>query len=281
MDSALTIRTMTRDEVDIAIDWARDEGWNPGIHDAESFYATDPAGFFIAECEGRCVATAVVTNYDDNFAFGGLFIVTPGFRNRGAGSAIGEYALRHAGKRNLGIDGVLEMAPKYQKRDGFLFAYKNIRFEGTGGGKHNDSLVPAGEVSQSELLSFDSVHFPAERKAFLSSWLNQPDSRSFAALTRDGAIAGYGTIRRCFSGYKIGPLFACSPAAAEEIFHGLIAWIPGEPVFFDTPEPNAAAVDIAVRHGMQKVFETARMYTKEIPDLPLEQIFGVTSFEMG
>jgi GNAT superfamily N-acetyltransferase len=272
---------MTRDEVDIAIGWARDEGWNPGIHDAESFYATDPAGFFIAEREGRSVATAAVTNYDRNFAFGGLFIVHPRFRHTGIGSAIAEHAIRHAGERNLGIDGVLEMAPKYKKRNGFLFAYKNIRFEGSGGGKQNDSLVPAGELSKSELLSFDSVHFPAERNAFISSWLNQPDSRSLAALTRDGAIAGYGTIRRCYTGYKIGPLFACSPATAEEIFQGLTACVPGEQFFFDTPEPNTAAVGIAVGHGMQKVFETARMYTKEIPDLPLEQIFGVTSFEMG
>ncbi len=272
---------MKRDEVDIAIGWARDEGWNPGIHDGKSFYATDPAGFFIAECKGRVVATAAVTNYDAHFAFGGLFIVTPGFRDRGVGSAIGEHALKHAGGRNLGIDGVLGMVPKYQRRDGFLFAYKNIRFEGKGGGKSSDSLLPAGRLSQSELLSFDSVHFPAGRKTFLSSWLNQPDSRSLAALTKNGEIAGYGTIRRCYTGYKIGPLFARSPEAAEEIFHGLIAWVPGEPVFFDTPEPNAAAVGIAVGHGMQKVFETARMYTKEIPDLPLDQIFGVTSFEMG
>jgi hypothetical protein len=38
--------------------------------------------------------------------------------------------MKHAGSRNLGIDGVFEMADKYRRRDGFIFAYRNIRFEG-------------------------------------------------------------------------------------------------------------------------------------------------------
>jgi len=35
------------------------------------------------------------------------------------------------------------------------------------------------------------------------------------------------------------------------------------------------------RHGMQKVFETARMYTGQPPAVPIGCIFGVTSFELG
>jgi hypothetical protein len=32
---------------------------------------------------------------------------------------------------------------------------------------------------------------------------------------------------------------------------------------------------------MEKTFETARMYTKGDPGLPLRNIFGVTTFELG
>jgi hypothetical protein len=49
----------------------------------------------------------------------------------------------------------------------------------------------------------------------------------------------------------------------------------------DIPESNPAAVALAERRGMTSVFETARMYTKEPPALPIEQVFGVTSFELG
>ncbi len=41
-----TIKTMDRDELDIAVDWATAEGWNPGLYDAESFCNADLNGFF-------------------------------------------------------------------------------------------------------------------------------------------------------------------------------------------------------------------------------------------
>ena len=41
------IRTMGLKEVDIAIEWAAKEGWNPGNHDAECYFEADPNGFLI------------------------------------------------------------------------------------------------------------------------------------------------------------------------------------------------------------------------------------------
>lgn len=55
----------------------------------------------------------------------------------------------------------------------------------------------------------------------------------------------------------------------------------GEPVVLDVPECNAAAVALATRHGMESVFETARMYTGAVPDLRMERVFGVMSLELG
>ncbi len=39
MSNQLVIRNMTRPELDELVDWAAHEGWNPGIHDAELFWA--------------------------------------------------------------------------------------------------------------------------------------------------------------------------------------------------------------------------------------------------
>ena len=44
-----TIRRMDREDVQTAIDWAAEEGWNPGLEDADRFYHSDPQGFFIGE----------------------------------------------------------------------------------------------------------------------------------------------------------------------------------------------------------------------------------------
>jgi hypothetical protein len=85
-----------------------------------------------------------------------------------------------------------------------------------------------------------------------------------------------GVVRSCRSGYKIGPLFA------EKLFCALTSAVPeGSPVFLDLPETNHAALEMAGKHKMETVFETARMYKGKAPRLPLNRIFGVTSFELG
>ena len=60
-----------------------------------------------------------------------------------------------------------------------------------------------------------------------------------------------------------------------------MAEIPGETIFLDTPEPNGAALRMARDRTMTEVFGTARMYTKKNPQLPIHEIFGVTTFELG
>jgi hypothetical protein len=47
VNEELQIRPMTRDELDLAVEWAAQEGWNPGLADAECFHAADPEGFLI------------------------------------------------------------------------------------------------------------------------------------------------------------------------------------------------------------------------------------------
>jgi hypothetical protein len=42
-----TIRTMNRHKVDIVVDWAAEEGWNPGLHNAVCFHAADSSGFLV------------------------------------------------------------------------------------------------------------------------------------------------------------------------------------------------------------------------------------------
>jgi hypothetical protein len=99
---------------------------------------------------------------------------------------------------------------------------------------------------------------------------------------QSGKLVGYGVIRACRTGYKIGPLFADNPELAESLFLALKSTAkPSEPVYLDTPKVNLAALSLAERHNMKVSFETARMYTGEIPKIPLNRLFGVTSFEIG
>ncbi len=101
-------------------------------------------------------------------------------------------------------------------------------------------------------------------------------------MLHGGELTGYGVIRPCRTGYKIGPLFADNPAIAESLFLALKSKVSSaDPVFLDVPEVNSAAVSMAENYNMKVMFETARMYNQRIPELPTKSIFGVTSFEVG
>ncbi|WP_197713177.1 hypothetical protein [Polynucleobacter necessarius] len=39
------IKTMSADDVELAMTWAANEGWNPGLNDAAAFQLADPTGF--------------------------------------------------------------------------------------------------------------------------------------------------------------------------------------------------------------------------------------------
>jgi GNAT superfamily N-acetyltransferase len=278
----IQFRRMTGDEVAVAVKWAAVEGWNPGLMDAECFYAADPEGFFCAILDGRIMGTVSIVNYDDRFSFFGLYIVDPACRKHGIGMQLYRHAIRHAGSRVVGADGVVTMVEKYEKNAGLLLHFNNARYEGRGGGKMPEGLTSVGDVNFTDLLAYDTAHFPARRERFLRCWIGQEGHYGLSQLDDDGSILGYGVRRKCQSGYKIGPLFARDRATAELILDGLTAGIPGEPFYLDVPVPNAAAVALAEDRNMAPVFKTARLYTTRNPvPLPLDEIFGITTFELG
>lgn len=276
------VRRMTRDEVDLAVGWAAEEGWNPGLNDAECFYAADPQGFFLAELSGEPVGCLSAVAYDECFAFAGFYMVRKAWRGRGIGSAMVREASAYLGSRTVGNDAVPAQQETYRKY-GFVLAYRNVRYRGVAAPSAADAaagIVRLSAVPFDRLLAYDRELFPADRRAFLERWIRQSGATALG-FVQEGHLVGYGVLRPCRQGWKIGPLFADGEAIAEALLAALTAAVPGGEFFLDIPEPNPAARALAARHGMTAVFETARMYIGQAPALPLERIFGVTSFELG
>lgn len=273
------IRAMSRAELDRAVDWAAAEGWNPGLNDGDAFYAADPAGFFVGVLAGEPVATISLVAYDAQFSFLGLYIVQPAHRGKGLGLKLWHEAIARHGTKLIGLDGVVAQQENY-KKSGFQLAYRNIRYRGVVAGKPSKRLVAADTVPFEQLLAYDREFFPAPRSDFISRWIKPADGQALVAID-GGGIAGFGVIRACLEGLKIGPLYASTERIAEELLIALAATARGDTIYLDVPAPNAAAIRLAERHGMRPVFETARMYTGAAPDLPLSRLFGVTSFELG
>ncbi len=281
MNDHFSIRRMRADEIRIAVDWAAREGWNPGLHDAQTFHQADPNGFFVGEIDGLAVAVGSAVVYDDDFAFCGLYIVHPDFRGQGYGFALTQERLRYVGERNAGIDGVVENIPIYQ-RIGYRLAYHNMRFQGTADSEPiaDAAIVPLTQVPFSTVAAYDRNCFPAERSRFLNAWIHQADAKALAFL-ENGQLRGYAVRRQCIEGHKIGPLFADSLDVAERLFLALQQDIHGASIYLDITEINSDAEKLVDKYRMRKVFTTGRMYLKGRPQLDDEKIFGITTFELG
>ncbi len=282
------IRAMSRAEVDTLIGWAAREGWNPGRHDAEVFWHTDAQAFIAAEWQGELIGGGAITSYDGAFGFMGFFIVRPEVRGQGLGHALW-LARRERLQRRLrpgaaiGMDGVFDMQP-YYARGGFVFSHRDIRYRAdipSGAAAPTEAgVVAVAQVPFDALLRYDRGCFPAARTRFLQAWIAQHDARALACL-RDGRLVGYGVVRRCVEGCKIGPLFADDTDAALALYTALSSFAAGAPLFLDVPENNPAALALARRFGMTEVFGCARMYLGPAPALRHERVFGVTTFELG
>ena len=278
------VRPMTRSDLDMAVEWAAAEGWNPGLHDADTFWAADPGGFLLGLLESEPVATISAVRYGGHFGFIGFYIVRPEFRGQGHGIALWRDAMKRLAGRTIGLDGVVAQQDSYRK-SGFELAWNNVRHEGVARSceRPDTRVVPVDPVGQAtpELLEYDSAFFPDDRRRFVQHWITQSGSTALAAR-RGGVLAGYGVIRPCRIGFKIGPLFADDADVADRLLRALISRVrPGEPIQLDTPATNPLALELARSHGMRPVFETARMYAGVAPDLPIRRLFGITTFELG
>lgn len=300
-NTALAFRPMRRDEVDLLVDWAGREGWNPGLHDAGLFWATDPDAFLAAEVDGELIGGGAITAYGDAFGFMGFFIVRPEHRRKGLGDGLwharrDRLLARLRPGATIGMDGVFTMQP-YYSAGGFVFSHRNLRFRYEVPAAESASLtlaetamyadpaiaeniVPVAQIPFDALCAYDRTCFPADRTGFLKGWIAQPDALALGCV-RDGMLVGYGVIRRCREGCKVGPLFADDAGVATALFDTLAAFGAEEPVYLDVPESNPDAMALVRARGMTEVFGCARMYLGPVPAIRHERVFGVTTFELG
>jgi ribosomal protein S18 acetylase RimI-like enzyme len=281
----LIVRNMRREELDVLVGWAIDEGWNPGLNDAEIFWATDPNGFIAAELKGKMIGGGSIFSYDGLYGFMGFFIIHPDHRSQGLGNTLWQARLKKLIKRLqapavIGMDGVFDMQAYYAK-GGFEFSARDLRYESIGRPcPDRDGVVELSTVPFEQIEAYDRAHFPAPRTEFLRRWLAQPGAHALGAIS-EGDLTGFGVLRPCQNGCKIGPLFADNPTIAENLFLALSSRVPGKSIFLDVPENNQAAVAMALRHNMEEVFGCAKMYFGPKPVLPDHEIFAVTTFELG
>ncbi|MDJ0554210.1 MAG: GNAT family N-acetyltransferase [Microcoleaceae cyanobacterium MO_207.B10] len=273
------VRTMTITDLKLALSWAADEGWNPGIDDANNFYVADPKGFLIGELNGQPISCISAVRYNQKFSFIGIYMVKPEWRKQGFGIKIWQEALRLIDNQPAALDAVLEQVDTY-KKSGFKPAHHHLRYQGIISGSISEDIRDLKTINFEQICLYDSHYFPAERPHFLKTWINQSHGTGYG-IVNDGNLVGYGVIRKSTEGFRIGPLFAENQELAAKIFLALCTYSQNQNVYIDVPDVNKQALSLVESYQMKPVFECVRMYTAEKPNLDRTKIWGVTTVELG
>lgn len=283
MTEPLRIRPLSAEEMHIPLEMARQEGWNPGVEDGPAFLAADPNGFFGGERDGELATVISAVRYGESFGFIGFYICRREDRHKGYGHRIWQHAMDHLGARVSGLDAVKEQTGSYAEH-GFKPVYRNIRQTGIAlcDTPMDPRIAPLGQGILPSVLEYDRRFFPAPRQEFLKLWTSPSlETRRGFVFVEHGTVKGYGVIRQCHEGFKIGPLFGDTPEIADTLFRALAGQVKGQYIVLDTPEPNSSALLMAEKYELSPEFETFRMYRGPAPELPVDQIYGITTFELG
>ncbi len=272
-------------QLETLVSWAAEEGWNPGPHDALAFLKTDPEGFVGYFDDEELIAGGSIVSYDGLFGFMGFFIVKPEYRSAGIGKQLwldrrNRLLSRLKPDASIGMDGVLAMQDFYRK-GGFELAFRDERYERKGASFNlHKNIASYSEKDFQSLQQLDSQCFGVPRTKFLNHWLQLPESRTFTFIENQ-VLKGYALLRKAGTGYKIGPLFAENYPVAEALYQACLNAVPNESVYLDIPVTNPDAVELVKNYQAEYIFECSRMYYGKPPAIPIQKIYGITTFELG
>lgn len=282
---SLEFRKLDYEGLKTLVEWAEQEGWNPGPNDAGAYWATDPDGYYGYFDKGELIAGGSIVSYNQEFGFMGFFIVKPEYRAAGIGRKLWyERRDKLLGRLNkgatIGMDGVVDMQEFY-RCGGFEIAYKDERYERLGEQFPIDTNISAiADEDIAAVLEYDKQCFGYSRPQFLLPWLRMPESKTFK-YTADSSLLGFAIVRKANVGHKVCPLFADTPQVAEELYKACLNSVAGEPLYLDIPMVNSAAISLVEKYGAKYVFECARMYLGTPPTVDTNKIYGITTFELG
>jgi GNAT superfamily N-acetyltransferase len=320
LPSNITIRVSTSAaEMERVVQWAADEGWNPGLEDHTVFSKiTSTTDLYIAELGdereptrggestredgegsndplGSLAGAACIVNHCATVAFLGLFIVRPELRRRGIGRALWLRALAHARGRTVLLEGVAAQQANYAK-SGFVSMGASRRLQGT------ISKLRARREAGNEVGAGAGGHGAATREiekdggddlpvlTMLDRAASGYDRAAYVAAwtaparTRRTVIAkagdGFATIRQSQDAYRIGPIVASDDNLAVDLALAAAACFGAERVYIDVvPEAPTFAAYLQSA-GFTVSFETARMYLGEQPTISAS-LKALANMELG
>ncbi len=259
------------------------EEWNTCADDCEAFFALDPNAFFVGEINGEPVSFISAIKYN-TLSFLGLYYVEPKFRGMNLGRTIWNKAWERVSDQTISLDGVETMVDKYETM-GFkkFYPFSGYRF----GTSQFANLTPCSKIetpiNMQEVIAYDKKIFGQDRTALLTVWC-KTNAVSFIVKDEEGEICGLSWLRKACEGYRIS-LYANSYQTALDLIIANCKTLQDTTIDIDLPHQNPGAMELLKNFKMEWVDNVTRMMRPHngdaIPALQIDQIYGISSWEIG
>jgi len=265
---------MNPQDFQIISEWGNEFDWNSCPKDAEPFLALDPNGFFVAEVDGKPVASMIAVKYDDEYNHSGNWIVSKQFRGHGYGAIMYDHTMSYAHRSKIvGMDAVEHKVPAYKKH-GFEVFCKSPTYTKKAQGVLKETVTDLHNLPFKDLEEYDLATFGYSRKNFLKGLLGVGKYYALGVV-QEGKLKGYGVLRNGFIGYKVGPLMADTPEIADDILEGLQSFILGKEVYVEFLESNKNMVAVLEKQNWNYFSHLFRMFCGGVPKTDVQRTYAV------
>jgi GNAT superfamily N-acetyltransferase len=259
----MKIRVMSDDDIPAGVRLKEIAGWNQTRADWRRFLEASPAGCFVAELDTRVCGTVATIVFEKRFAWIGMVLVDPDYRNRGIGTRLLQTAIEYLDSlkiATLKLDATPQGKPLYEKM-GFVSEYDIERWILRRA--HVAKTLPADAHLPSPLdkaiLETDKRIFGADRSVLLQS-LHRDAPEFTVAVSARGELQGYTLGRRGAFADHLGPWMATDADTAGQLLDRFLAQSPRETVIVDWLKNNEATGKLLESAGFVQSRALTRMY---------------------
>jgi GNAT superfamily N-acetyltransferase len=256
------IRAMAAQDIELGLRLKDQAGWNQTEADWHRFLDLEPKGCFVAEWDGRPVATTT-TCLLGTVGWIAMVLVDESTRNRGIGTRLVEHAVTELltrGARTIRLDATPLGKPVYE-RLGFIADYELARMQGTTHAPRqaDPAILRVDRPSIPALLRLDAATTGTQRDRLLERLVSEAPQRT-GLTQRDGCITGYAMWRPGSRAATLGPAIAIEPSDGVALLDWALGQCGSKPIFVDVPVDNRNAMDWALSQGLDFQRHFLRMH---------------------